>query len=91
MCQNLNQSVSGDNGSNGTIVFVYGIGPHTNEDQLWDLFKSFGNITVILFLLEKCFTIFANIFVYYVIWLLTIDNFYRESMSYGTTIKASGK
>ncbi|CAK8685019.1 ELAV-like protein 1-B [Clavelina lepadiformis] len=44
MCQNLNQSVSGDNGSNGTIVFVYGIGPHTNEDQLWDLFKSFGNI-----------------------------------------------
>ena len=28
------------------IVFVYGIGPHTDEDELWNMFSGFGNIVV---------------------------------------------
>ena len=29
-----------------TIVFVYGIGPETDENQLWQMFSPFGNIAV---------------------------------------------
>ena len=32
-----------------TIVFVYGIGPETDENQLWQMFSEYGAIVVSMF------------------------------------------
>jgi len=31
-----------------TIIFVYGIGPETDENQLWQMFSPYGSIVVSL-------------------------------------------
>ena len=51
----FNDSESGFQGGSSAqeaILFVYGIGPVTDEDMLWHMFSPFGNIVVRIAFLE---------------------------------------